>query len=99
MCLRASLHLKVTGADPKLDPDPLVRGADPHQDVTDPQHWFYDQLRQFLISSYQIFKKFGMICQEISKYKISKLSIVCVTQDWGNLVFVICCIEFNENLI
>ncbi len=81
MCLRVSWHLKVTGADPKLDPDPLVRGADPHQHVMDPQHWFYDQLRQLLISSYQILKKFGNKCQEISKYKISQLSFVSGTQD------------------
>jgi hypothetical protein len=26
-------------SDPALDPDPLVRGTDPHQNVTDPQHW------------------------------------------------------------
>jgi hypothetical protein len=25
--------------DPEPDPDPLVRGTDPHQNVTDPQHW------------------------------------------------------------
>jgi hypothetical protein len=25
--------------DPELDPDLLVRGRDPHQNVTDPQHW------------------------------------------------------------
>ncbi len=27
--------------DPELDPDPdpLVRGTDPHQNVTDRQHW------------------------------------------------------------
>jgi hypothetical protein len=27
-------------SDPQLDPDPLARGTDPHQNVTDPQHWF-----------------------------------------------------------
>jgi hypothetical protein len=40
--------LKVTirkESDPELDPDskpkpdPLVRGKDPHHNVTDPQHW------------------------------------------------------------
>jgi hypothetical protein len=38
-------------SDPELDPgpdqepDPLVRGADPHQNVTDPQHWLVSMLR------------------------------------------------------
>ncbi len=25
-----------------MDPDPLVRGTDPHRNVTDPQHWRAD---------------------------------------------------------
>jgi hypothetical protein len=47
MCLRLSYKkkmnffciLKAAELDP--DPDPLVRGVDPdpHQNVTDPQHW------------------------------------------------------------
>jgi hypothetical protein len=34
-------------SDLELVPDPLIRGADPdpHQNVTDPQHWFLDNLR------------------------------------------------------
>jgi hypothetical protein len=45
MCLRVSykkkIKLKVTvrkESDPEVDLDPLVRGTDPHQNVTDPQH-------------------------------------------------------------
>jgi hypothetical protein len=35
-------------SDPKLDPDPLVRGTDPdpHQNVTDPQHCSQDYVQQ-----------------------------------------------------
>jgi hypothetical protein len=35
----ASLSLLGTELDPELDPDPLVRGTDPHQNVTDLQHY------------------------------------------------------------
>ncbi len=47
MCLWVSDKKKIWGKNNffcilKLDPapDPLVTSADPHQNVTDPQHWF-----------------------------------------------------------
>jgi hypothetical protein len=34
-----TFYLKEPVPDPDPDPDPLVRGTDPYQTGTDPEHW------------------------------------------------------------
>ncbi len=63
---------KFVELDPELDPDPLVRGTDPHQNVTDPHHWFFHAHRGGRREDWHRQKKmkFGGIIQPFFVYII-----------------------------
>ncbi len=65
-----------------LDPDPLVRGTDPHQNVTDPKYWFEDQRDKYLNNNDEIclpfyINKFANLVDPAKRRHIHGLSPHC----------------------